>query len=320
MAGFLSACRDQQLPASMGGVTLLEDIITGACGETSISSLLRQLRVLASRTGGAPLDVWVSSELNGYGPDDAVPAYRGPFRLAALGHFLGRFGAEMRNVPIPPSTFPEGMRRSAFDVELRNPIAELEEMAKSPASTVGWPADMVQFYNSLVAQGVIQRFLRDDFVLAQVQQPLPAHMVVGVLDAVRTRALDVALELEREAPSAGEPAASAEVRERASTIINNYFNAPSNIAIQSPGSQLTVPPPAAGDVDGLIAFLSAAGLSPLQLRGLSDAVAEDGANGSASTGRWERVRAWFGAAMTDVGTGAAGSALAAAAAGFLGSV
>lgn len=113
----------------MGVVTFLEDIVSGASGETANSSLLRQLRVLASRTGGAPLDLWVSAEFNGYGPDDAVPADRGPFRPAAFGHFVGSFGAQR-------------LRRCA-----QKPIAEFKEMAKSTASTLGWPADMVQVYN-----------------------------------------------------------------------------------------------------------------------------------------------------------------------------
>lgn len=108
------------------------------------------------------------------------------------------------------------------------------------------------------------------------------------------------------------------MRQGASTIITNYFNAPSNIANHSPGAQLTVQPPAVGDVNGLITYLSAVGLSPLQLAALREAIAEDNANGSASMGRWERVRAWFGPAMTDVGTGAVGSAVATAASAFLG--
>lgn len=304
----------------MGSVTLLEGIISGASGEASIPSLLRQLRVLASRTGGAPLDLWVSAELNGYGLDDALPAYRGPFRPIAFGHFLSNFGDQLKNMEIPPSTFPEEMRGLAFDIELRHPVAELEAMTRSEVSTMGWPAEKVHLYNHAVAVGVVQRCVRSDFVLTQVRTPMPAHQIVGVLDAVRTRALDLALQLEREAPSAGQPAASPEERQVAGTVINNFFNGPANVAIQSPHSHLEVTPPAPGDVASLIAFLSASGLKPEQLAALMGAVEEDAANGSDKTGRWERVRAWFAAAMTDVGTGAAGGALGTAAATFLGSL
>ncbi|MBB2921313.1 hypothetical protein [Cellulomonas cellasea] len=299
-------------------MALLEQIIDGASGEASISSLLRQLRVLASRTGGATLDAWVSSELNGYGPDEPLPPYRGPFRLAAFGHFLGSFGAQMKDAQIPPSTFPEELRSVSFDQFLRNGIAEIEEMSKSPITVLGWPADFVQLYNEGLASGLIQPFLRRDFVCVQVKTPLPSHILIGILDAVRSRALDIALHLEREAPAAGQLSASTEERARAITIINNHITGPANVAIGSPGSTLTVTPPARGDTDALIAYLMASGFGPERLRPLEEAIEEDQVNGSANTGRWERVRGWFGSAITDVGTGTASSVLSTAATTFLG--
>lgn len=302
-------------------MTLLDDIVSGASGTAAVSTLLRQLKVLASRTATDRLDAWVTSELTGYPDAMALPPYRGPFDVVALGHFVGSFQSEARNVQIAPSTFPADMREgSLFKLWLLAPVAELEQMASGDFVQLAWPPDAVRYYNYGVQQGTIQRVVREDMVLVSVVRPVPVHVFVGALDAVRTKILELALELEQVVPTAGQLDASADVRGQAAQIINTYnFNASSNVAINSSGISQTVHLPSSGDQAGLLRYLGAAGVEPERLVALQEALRLDEAEAGAGVkSRWTRVRSWFAAAATDVGTNAIGGSISAAATAFLG--
>ena len=184
-----------------------------------------------------------------------------------------------------------------------------------------WPADGVRYYNYGIQQGTISPIVQGGMVLAQVIRPVSAHVFVGVLDAVRNKVLDLALELEQAAPAAGQPDAPADTNSHAAQIINNYsFQGSSNVAIHSSDVTQTVQLPRPGDAKALLRYLGAAGVPPEGLIRLQEALQADQTDreGGGHTGRWERTRAWLSVAATDVGTGATGGAIGSAAAAFLG--
>lgn len=310
----------------LAGVTLLDEVIQGASGTTPVAVLLRQVKVLSARTQTAGLAAWVNHELNGYSDDVDVPHYRGPFTILPLGHFVGPFGSEARNVQIPPSTFPAELRDgSLFKVIYDQSIVQLEEWAKSEHTNFSWPADAVPMYHHLLRTGEVSSVMQPMMVLAEVHYTLPATTFLGIMDTVRNKVLDLALELEQVAPLAGQPDTPAEQQAPAAAVIHNHFHAASNVAIGSPGtSQVVVGIPVADDVDALLRYLGGAGLPPVQLHELADAIAADQAEDHRSDEqheqktRWSRTSAWLTRAATDTGTGALGGAIATAAAGFLG--
>lgn len=303
-------------------MTLLQDVINGASSETPVATLLRQVKILSSRTGTASLATWVGQELSGYADDENVPTYRGPFQVRPLGHFVGGFGAEVRNAQIPPSTLPHELREGQlFNLVLEQGIRQIEEWSKAEHTAFAWPADTIPLYNHLVSTGAAQRIVRSDMGLVEVHYAVTASTFVGVLDAVRNKVLDLALDLERVAPLAGQPDAPREQQGLAVAAIHNHFHAVSNVAINSVGtSQVVVGPPRPGDVDSLIRYLGAAGVPAASLQELTDAAAADVADPGTGTGKqsWARTRAWLTHAATDTGTGALGGVIGAAAGSFLG--
>lgn len=308
------------------GVTLLDDVIQGASGTTSVAVLLRQVKVLSARTQTAELATWVNQELGGYSNEMEVPSYRGPFSIQPLGHFLGPYGSEAKNVQIPPSTFPAELREGLlFKVIFDQSIVQLEEWAKTDHTNFSWPSDAVRMYRHLLATGKASPVMQPTMVLAEVRYTVPATAFLAIIDTVRNKVLDLALELEQVAPLAGQPDTPAEQREPAAAVINNYFQSATNIAIGSPGSsQVMVESPSQGDVDTLLRYLGAVGLPPSQLKELADAIAADQAERNQpdeTTGqdsRWDRTKAWLTRAATDTGTGALGGAITTAATGFVG--
>lgn len=303
-------------------VTLLDEVIQGASGDASVATLLRQVKVLSSRTQTASLASWVDQELNGYRSSDDVPDYRGPFPLHPLGHFIGPFQSEVRNVQIPPSTFSAKYRDGQlFNIIFEQPIAEIETWAKDDFTNISWPPDAQRFYHHLISTGEVTPVVRTDMVLASVHCPVASTTFVGILNAVRNKVLDLALELEQVAPMAGQPNVPSDQKDPAAAVINNHFHGSSNVAIASHGaSQVVVNLPERDDSQGLLRFLGGAGLAPSLLQELEQALEEDEADDryQRPESRWSRSRAWLGRAATDTTTGALGGVIAAAAASFLG--
>jgi hypothetical protein len=304
-------------------VTLLSDVIDGAASEAPVSTLLRKLKIVASRSGSTRLADWVERELNGYPDDTGLPEYRGPFAVLVLGHFLGPFSAELMNVQIPMLTFPEDLRKgSLFWHHILNPIAEVEALSQQQTITTAWSGDVIMYYNYAVSRGDVRPVVQDGYVLASAKRPIPGTIYIGAVDGVRNRVLDLALVLEREAPEAGQPDAGADVSRKVTQVVNNFsFNGPANVAVDSHHLQQSIELPRQGDVDGLIAYLASQGADEGALDNLREAGAADIADDQAAgePRRWRRVRAWFGGAATDIGTGTAAGVLGAAAGAFFGS-
>lgn len=306
-------------------MTLLQDLVDGAAGNTTpVATLLRQLKVIAARADTQPLDTWVSHELAGYQEARQVPAYRGPFEYPVLGHFFGAFGSQVRNVLIPPVTFPPDLRDGVlFRVWLTQSVAELEKLAAAEQTGMPWPADAVAYYNHGIQDGTIQPVVRPGMVLAAADRPLSSSVFASALDGVRTRVLDLALELEKVAPDIGQPDAAADTRAQAAQVISNHFHGPvTNVAIGSTNvaQTVTVHLPAPGDETMLLRYLGAHGVDPSRLVALREALEHDRADagGQHPPTAGARVKAWMGHALTDVGTNAAGGVIGAAIAAFFG--
>lgn len=217
-------------------MTLIQELVDGAAGDTvPVATLLRQLMVVAARTDTAPLADWVRHELEGYPMSEVVPAYRGPFPVHVVGDFTGMMGSGVTNLPIAPMTVPEEIRPDhLFNVSFADPVAELGQLALHPKLEMAWPADVVRAYNGLVAQGKIRRIVRGDMVLVTAKYGIPTSTVVGVLDAVRTRILELVLELEKVAPTAGQPDAPPATKAETARVVNYHLHGTAmNVAIGS---------------------------------------------------------------------------------------
>lgn len=188
----------------MASVSRLAAIIDAATtSATPTVDLLRQVKVLASRTGAKDLDDWASGELNGLRDGKLVPKYRGPFDVPAFGTWMSvvRYatGQALTSVGVP-----DEFRDGWFRVTLRQPVGELEALVASEGAdpTIAWDSWAVARYDQYAQAGKVTRMEGHHLVEAHTSVPRP--FISGVIDTIRTRVLDLALSLEAVAPDAGD--------------------------------------------------------------------------------------------------------------------
>ncbi|MCI1018331.1 hypothetical protein HWD99_06835 [Microbacterium sp. C5A9] len=204
-------------------MTLLDDVIEQA-SDGDAAAMLRKLMIVAHRLGADSLLAWVKAELNGYEAAPSVPNYRGPFNVTVKAHIVGPFGAQAPSTLTRAGTPDEF--GSLFEVSFTEPLAVLEGYAKSGDGIVyPWDPLAIGLYNGWIRDGRVP-FI-EDWGVFSAQRSVSQRTFQGLVDVVRTRALELALDLQAEFPNAGEkdgptvdnPAVEATVM----TIVNNIY-------------------------------------------------------------------------------------------------
>jgi hypothetical protein len=171
--------------------TLLDEIVELASGDkVSVASLLRKCLVLAHALRNDRLKAWTEDELNGYkADDDAVPDYRKTVAIAK-GFFIGSFGRQLNDQPIPPAILREQHRHFAESMVLFQPIASYEGVGGDSQLVFEWPPNLTALYQA--------SFFQKQYLLNRAWQEVPGSVFVGLIDTIRTRVLRFALDLRDE--------------------------------------------------------------------------------------------------------------------------
>ncbi len=178
---------------------LLQDIQNATIdADRPLTAVLRMTKVLAARLDNCLLMEWVDQELTGYPDDDSLPAYRARRKTLVRGTFTNGFW-QANNVEIPPSAVDERFRDGwLFHISYPNSVADYEAMLQALPEgdfRLPWPLDAIGLLRPQPLRGMN---CMDAWCV------LPRVGVMGVLEGVRNRLLDLVLQLEREAPNAGE--------------------------------------------------------------------------------------------------------------------
>jgi hypothetical protein len=171
---------------------LLDKIIELATdNQQPLTVLLRQCVVLGYELKNDRLKVWANDELNGYSDQTSVPEYRS-VSAGVKGLFVGP-GWSRYEQGIPSVALEEKHRKWAEVVVIAESVGALEHMITSgkAASNIrfGWDSNLVLFY---------QEKLNPGWQLFSAHQDVPKSAVAGLLDTIRTRVLNMALELKSE--------------------------------------------------------------------------------------------------------------------------
>lgn len=207
--------------------SLLQQIQNEAVDSShDLADLLRKCRVLAQRLGNEDLKEWVRCELNGYSTEDGtqLPEYRRLFPVVAKGHYVGMFGAQITNFPIPMSAVKEEkMRKTIFGINIGHGISEIQHLiAGSDTGDLTWhlPPEARYF--------IKDPCVRQDHQLADVWQVCNTAALEKILNTVRNKILDFTLELESEVERTGAPIQNLNKQEpeKVQQIFNNHIQGP----------------------------------------------------------------------------------------------
>jgi AbiTii len=264
---------------------LLEKIIDLATdNDKSLSALLRQCIVLGHELKNDSLKTWANDELKGYKDVQKVPEYR-IVHAGAMGTFTAGYLFPTITRPVPAGLMDKDHRWAAETVHLAQPVSAYENVLRSSSEgnslTYQWRADMVVYYQ--------ERFI-PGHVMTTAWQEVPPSAIAGMLDTIRTRVLNVALDIKKEIGESDadlkkiEP--NSEKAEKVNHIVINHIYGGTVYV----GDQQTINTQniAVGNWQELTKALLAAGIQERDIGELSHAIEQDGKKFGS------RVKEWIG--------------------------
>jgi hypothetical protein len=278
--------------------TALERAVDALSDPTvSTADALRRLLVVVRRVGATDLAAWLGHELGGYGSDDQLPSYCGEELPIAL-HLGGILGGSSTRV-IAAAELPDHLAVAAEHSHLTAPVAELQALAEGRSDPErGLPAQWIGAYRAAVdagqAPGLGRMILNSAGLLA------PRTYLRGLLDQIKTAALELALEFEDVSPEVGETSgptvrANQEFAAKVGGLHvqimggeNFVIVGDNNVTAVGKGSSISLQP---GDVDGLLVGAREF-VDDEAVAALAEAVEKDGGAGGERTRNWlETVKA-----------------------------
>lgn len=211
-------------------MTLLDDVIEQA-SDGDASAMLRKLMIVAHRLGAESLLAWVKGELNGYDGVGSLPSYRGPFDVSVQAVIVAPFGGQGKTT-LSPHGMPDGFD-SLFKVWFADALAVVEGLARTKKGvSVPWDPAVVGLYNGWIESGSVA--FNPGWGVFAAHKSVSQATLNGIVDAVRTKALEFALDLQEQFPEAGEKDGPTvddpEVRATVTHITNNIYGSVTGLA------------------------------------------------------------------------------------------
>lgn len=163
-----------------------------------LGAVLLKLRLLASRLGSDYLKEWVKHESEGYPKEIDVPSYR-IVAVSYRGTFSGPFGSGINNAPIPPYLINKYAGDEWVNIEIRESISAVDDLVKSCVDG-GGSLGIDSSNLILLLQGKVYK----DYECNDIHGTISRTSLAEIQQSVRSRILELTLELEKSIPAAAE--------------------------------------------------------------------------------------------------------------------
>jgi len=277
---------------------VLQEIIREATTQDGdVPRLLRLCLLLGKRLKHAPFTTWVQHELEGYPLAAELPSYR-HFHCRSRGLFENlRYRATL---DIPLGFLPDELAKSYQSAEIRDGVGQLTHLLKAGQETgqalhIPWLPEVPLLY---------LKNMTNDGHCVRAWSEISVSELAGALDQIQSRVLGFALDIEQDAPNAGEIAGTDHLllkEEQLTQIFNNNITGTvQNLANGSHDfTQSVTSGIQTGDLPGLLALLRNQGLPEPELAALNEAIEADKDVGMGAT-----VKSWMGDLASRAATGA----------------
>jgi hypothetical protein len=201
-------------------MALLQEIEDGASGdEMPLGTLLRKCLVLASRLGSQPAIDWIRWELDGYPKGTKVPDYR-VLSLIIKANLIDI--TKRAEGWVVPTAFLGKHAADWTHAEYRHGVGSIEHFLQKSESTVQFAMGNLPLFLSS------QKFTEMEITAAWGEAS--SSQLKHILETVRTRVLQFALDLGKEYPDAGVVKSTrAKDVERMTQIFTNNIYGPANV-------------------------------------------------------------------------------------------
>jgi hypothetical protein len=283
-------------------VSLLHEIQGAVVQEDAdLGPILLKLRLLAARLGSQPLADWVKHESEGYPRDVEIPAYR-VISVSYTANFSGPFGSGIKNAPISPYLIEKFAGKSWVAYEMRDSIAAVDELL-APSEKGGSlqieASDLILLLQGNVYEG---------YACNSVTGRISRAALAAIRHSVRSRVLELTIELEKSIPEAATVALgpsstpisqhSAAATQIAQQIIYGNFT---SVAASGEGAKIAINI-GERDAQGLAKFLESSGLPEEDARELAQLASGEEPESSAEP-MGPKVRGWLVSNMKKAANG-----------------
>ena len=222
---------------------LLSDIQASVLNDEPMGAILLKLRFLAARLGSSALADWVRHEAEGYPRGAPVPSYR-TLGVSYTGSFNG-LGRTITRIAIPSVAIVQAAGDEWLSHDERQSVSALEDLLTESAARGVNPeipsaANLAMLLSGQVFPGM---------GCHAVHGVISRASLVSLLSSVRTRVLELTLEIEKTVPGATDIAAgqtsAPPQQDRAAAvthITNQIINAPvgANVANSGANAQFNI--------------------------------------------------------------------------------
>jgi hypothetical protein len=242
--------------------------------EPNLGSILLKLRLLAARLGSDILGDWVKHELSGYPADVELPEYR-IVGVSFKGTFSGSFNSGIQNAPIPAALVEEHAGEEWTKHRIKEGVSAIDDLVKSAqeSGTIGLDCSNL----ILILQGKIY----EDYACNDIRGTISRSSLIQIQNEVKSRALELTIELEKSLPAAAEIVLEPEKSEfidkkKVSKIINQtIYGNYTEISNSGDGANIGVQT-IQGNSEELEKTLEASGISEDSAKELAEIVQSEG--------------------------------------------
>lgn len=284
-------------------MSLIQEIQSDLLDENKkIGPIFLKLRLLASKLGSEELEEWVKHESEGYPSKSDLPDYRS-IPVSYTGTFLGSFGSGIRNAPIPPYLINEYAGEGWNKFHLTQSIAAIDELIGAGDDNSGTLS-----INSSNLMLLLNGKIYPQYECNSVEGTLSTASLAEIQHAVRSRILELTIQLEKRLPNATEITmnatndASGGMSEVTTQVFNQVINGNvTSIANSGDNSNFNIEIKK-GDKDALANHLIDSGIAETDARELAAIVdSEDGGSETEPFGK--KAQEWIGKNLSKAANG-----------------
>lgn len=272
-------------------MSLLYDIQSAVLNEgVNLGPVLLKVRLLAARLGSQPLSDWVKHESEGYPVEAVVPDYR-IIPVTYTGTFSGPFGSGINNAPIPSLVIEKLGGKQWTQYEMRQSVAAVDQLLATAKGQGSFSIDA----SDLILR--LQGKVYPNYACNAVSGSIPISALAELKHSVQSRVLELTIELEKTLPEAasivmGKTEGAVLDKAGVATQIAQQIIYGNVTSISASGDARVHVAIGAGDLDGLVRFLTEKGIAKADAKEFGAIVASEEPE-SAQEPLGKKARTWL---------------------------